>query len=89
VGRCGFCAGGRACHSLGGSQRPRSARMTEQGIGEHSIEEPEEDVAEQSQEVSPVAGEARLLPEQAPLEANEADVEEQARVVELDEDEYH
>ena len=55
---------------------------------EHSIEEPEDDVAEQSQDVFPGAEEAPEFPEETPLEANEADVEEQTRVVDLDEDGY-
>jgi hypothetical protein len=55
---------------------------------EHSIEEPADDVAEQSQDVFPDAAETEGLPDEAPLEANEADVEEQARVVDLDDDEY-
>ncbi len=57
---------------------------------EHSIEEPEDDVAEQSQsqDVFPDAEETAEFPEETPLEANEADVEEQARVVDLGDDEY-
>lgn len=55
---------------------------------EHSIEEPEGDVAEQSQDVVPDADEIPEFPQDTPLEANEADVEEQSRVVDLDEDDY-
>jgi hypothetical protein len=55
---------------------------------EHSIEEPEDDVAEQSQEVFPDAEEAQDLPQEPPLEADEADAAEQSRVVEIDDDEH-
>ena len=55
---------------------------------EHSIEEPADDVAEQSQDAFTDPEETAEFPEQTPLEANEADVEEQARVVDLDEDDY-
>jgi hypothetical protein len=54
---------------------------------EHSIEEPPDDVAEQSQGVLPDDEDAEDLPE-PPLEANEADAAEQYRVVDIDDEDY-
>jgi hypothetical protein len=59
--------------------------MTDSGL-----DEPEPDVLEQGQEVIPAADESAdvELPEQLPFEADEADVAEQAREIELGEDDY-
>lgn len=59
--------------------------MTDSGL-----DEPEPDVVEQGQEAVPGADEAAdvELPEQLPFEADEADVAEQAREVDLGEDDY-
>lgn len=54
---------------------------------EHSIEEPEDDVAEQEQEVFS-DDETDEPPGEPPLEADEADAAEQARVVRVDDDDY-
>jgi hypothetical protein len=54
---------------------------------EHSIEEPEDDVAEQEQEVFPDDETDEPLGE-PPLEADEADAAEQARIVHVDDDDY-
>jgi len=56
--------------------------------GDH--EEPITDIVEQSQLVVPDVEESGQpeLPEQVPLEADVADTAEQAREVELDEDDY-
>jgi hypothetical protein len=50
-----------------------------------SVEEPEDDVAEQRRSV---AGEDQGEGGERPDDVNEADAAEQARAVELDEDEY-
>jgi hypothetical protein len=55
---------------------------------DRSIEEPADDVAEQSQDVLPDAEETEEPPDEIPLEVDEADAAEQSRVVNLDEDEY-
>ena len=55
---------------------------------EHSIEEPEGDVAEQEQEVFPDDEETEEPLEEPPLEADEADAAEQARIVHVDDDDY-
>lgn len=59
--------------------------MTDRGL-----DEPVPDVVEQSQEAVPGADEEDQpeLPEEMPLEANEADAAEQAREIGLDEDDY-
>ncbi len=59
--------------------------MTDSGL-----DEPEPDVVEQGQEAVPGAGEPPdpELPDELPFEADEADVAEQAREVELGEEDY-
>jgi len=59
--------------------------MTDRGL-----DEPVPDVVEQSQEVVPAADEAdeAELLQVIPLEANPADAAEQAREIELGEDDY-
>jgi hypothetical protein len=59
--------------------------MTDSGL-----DEPEPDVLEQGQEAIPGADELAdvTLPDELPFEADEADVAEQAREVELGEDDY-
>lgn len=59
--------------------------MTDSGL-----DEPEPDVVEQGQEAIPGADEPAdvALPDEFPFEADEADVAEQAREVELGEDDY-
>ncbi len=59
--------------------------MTDSGL-----DEPVPDVVEQSQEAVPDADESDQTerPDQLPLEADEADAAEQARVVELGEEDY-
>lgn len=52
---------------------------------ELDLEAPEADAAEQRAPLTPPEGEA---PRPAPLDADPADVAEQERVVELDEDDY-
>ena len=54
------------------------------------LDEPEPDVAEQHQEAVPGTDEEdeAELPERVPLEADPADAAEQAREVELGEDDY-
>jgi hypothetical protein len=54
------------------------------------LDEPEPDVAEQHQEAVPGADESDQieLPDRVPLEADPADAAEQARVVELGEEDY-
>ena len=53
-------------------------------------EEPIADVVEQNQPAAPVADESddSGMPDKIPLEVNAADAAEQAREVELDEDDY-
>lgn len=57
--------------------------MTDTGM---DMEEPEEDVAEQRRRVLDDAD--QQPPDEVPLDVDEADAAEQARAVELDEDEY-
>jgi hypothetical protein len=59
--------------------------MTDRGL-----DEPEPDAAEQHQEAVPVADDSdeTELPDRVPLEADAADAAEQARVVELGEEDY-
>jgi hypothetical protein len=59
--------------------------MTDRGL-----DEPVPDVVEQSQEAVPGADDSDQteLPSQLPLEADEADAAEQAREVELGEEDY-
>ena len=53
------------------------------------LDEPVPDVVEQSQEAVPGTDEAdEVEPTEVPLEADPADVAEQARAVELGEDDY-
>ena len=54
------------------------------------LDEPEADVAEQNQEAVPEPDESEEAegPEERPLEADEADAAEQARQLELGEDDY-
>lgn len=54
------------------------------------LDEPDADVAEQHQEAVPGGdkGDKAELPERVPLEADPADAAEQAREVELGEDDY-
>ena len=56
-------------------------------MSDRSLEEPEDDVAEQSRGLRDDAQE-RDDWEEPPLDANEADAAEQERTVDLDEDEY-
>jgi hypothetical protein len=55
---------------------------------DRSIEEPEDDVFEQSRGVLDDSDELVGLGDEPPLDVNEADAAEQERTVELDEDEY-
>jgi hypothetical protein len=56
---------------------------------ERELDEPVPDVIEQHQEVVPDEDEAdETEPDELPLEADEADVAEQAREVRLGDDEY-
>jgi hypothetical protein len=57
---------------------------------DRSMEEPEDDVAEQSRSLLADADsdEPAGLEDEPPLDVNEADAAEQERAVELDEDEY-
>ena len=55
---------------------------------EHSIEEPPDDVAEQSQQAFPGEDDADSGPGERPLEADEADAAEQSRVVDIDDEGY-
>ncbi|HYS31124.1 MAG TPA: hypothetical protein VEM58_02585 [Streptosporangiaceae bacterium] len=57
---------------------------------DRDFDEPVPDVVEQSQEAVPDAAESDQteLPDHLPLEADEADATEQARVVELGEEDY-
>ena len=59
--------------------------MTDRGL-----DDPVPDIVEQSQEAVPDDDEDddELLPDEVPLEANPADAAEQAREVELGEDDY-
>jgi len=59
--------------------------MTDRGL-----DEPEPDAAEQHQEAVPGTDDSdeAELPDSVPLEADAADAAEQARVVELGEDDY-
>ncbi|MHB1593761.1 MAG: hypothetical protein ACYCO9_02805 [Streptosporangiaceae bacterium] len=64
--------------------------MTKDGRGESPAEAAEADAVEQEQEAVPGAASRpdSELPEQVPLEADEADTAEQTREVDLDEDDY-
>jgi hypothetical protein len=53
-----------------------------------SIEEPEDDAAEQRRDVVDDADAATGSPRETPPDVNEADAAEQSRAVELDEEEY-
>jgi hypothetical protein len=55
---------------------------------DRSIEEPEDDVAEQQQEALPDDEDSEEFRAEPPLEADEADAAEQSRTVSIDEDEY-
>jgi hypothetical protein len=57
---------------------------------DRGLDEPEPDAAEQHQEAVPGADDPgpAELPERVPLEADAADAAEQARVVELGDDDY-
>lgn len=55
---------------------------------DRSLEEPEEDVAEQSRDLRDESDEPAGREEEPPLDANEADAAEQERTVDLDDDEY-
>jgi hypothetical protein len=59
-------------------------------MSKSSYEQPVADVIEQNQPAAPGADDARepQLPDRLPLEADAADAAEQAREVELDEDDY-
>ncbi|HET9898277.1 MAG TPA: hypothetical protein VFQ44_25395 [Streptosporangiaceae bacterium] len=59
-------------------------------MSENDHEEPQADVIEQHQQAAPDNDEAEQDQEQTrlPLEADAADAADQARVVELDEEEY-
>ena len=71
----------------------RTGRSMEVGMTDRGLDEPVPDVVEQSQEVVPAAddadeaGAAELL-QVIPFEADPADAAEQAREVELGEDDY-
>ena len=55
---------------------------------EHSIEDPPDDVAEQSKQAFPGDEDADARPDEPPLEADEADTAEQSRVVDIDDESY-
>ncbi|WP_189933767.1 hypothetical protein [Streptomyces sulfonofaciens] len=55
-------------------------------LGEVSLEAPEADAAEQLADLTP--SEEFVPPERIPNDADEADLAEQARIVDLDEDDY-
>lgn len=55
---------------------------------ERDIEEPPDDVAEQSRSVLDGEDETEEPEREVPLDANEADAAEQSQAVELDDDEY-
>lgn len=59
-------------------------------MSDRDYEEPLADVVEQSQPAGPTADESDepRIPDKIPLEADAADAAEQAREVELDEDDY-
>jgi hypothetical protein len=56
-------------------------------VSEESLEVPEADALEQEADVIEGAEEPKVEPEDPPLEADPADVAEQAREVDLDDDE--
>jgi hypothetical protein len=77
-------------HGFHGTGPIRTRRSKEVGMTDRGLDEPVPDVVEQSQEVVPAADdadEAELL-QVIPLEADPADAAEQAREVELGEDDY-
>jgi hypothetical protein len=77
-------------HGFHGTGPVRTRRSKEVGMTDRGLDEPVPDVVEQSQEVVPAADdadEAELL-QVIPLEADPADAAEQAREVELGEDDY-
>jgi hypothetical protein len=59
-------------------------------LSNEELEAPDADAAEQSQDAIPAAGDDDELDEltELPLEANQADSAEQARELNLDDDEY-
>jgi hypothetical protein len=59
-------------------------------VSDKGLEAPDADLAEQEIEAIPEDADADQpgLPEEVPLEANEADAAEQARPVSLDDDDY-
>jgi len=59
-------------------------------VTDRGLDDPVPDIVEQSQEAVPDDDEDddELLPDEVPLEANPADAAEQAREVELGEDDY-
>ena len=59
-------------------------------MSDKGLEAPDADVAEQKLDAVPEDEDTNepALPEELPLEANEADAAEQAREVHLDDDEY-
>jgi hypothetical protein len=71
--------------SVANDQTSKGVGMTDRGL-----DEPVPDAVEQSQEAVPGADDSDQteLPDQLPLEANEADAAEQAREVELGEEDY-
>ncbi|HLX51300.1 MAG TPA: hypothetical protein VKS82_23495 [Streptosporangiaceae bacterium] len=57
--------------------------MTDRGL-----EKPEDDVAEQDRTVTGDAENTTRPERELPMDVNEADADEQSRVIEMDEDEY-
>jgi hypothetical protein len=77
-------------HGFQGAGSIRTGHSKEVGMTDRGLDEPVPDVVEQSQEVVPAADEAdeAELLQVIPLEADPADAAEQAREVELGEDDY-
>jgi len=68
---------------------PNTRLPEEVGMTDRGLDEPVADVVEQSQEAVPGTEEADEVEQQeVPLEADPADVAEQARTIELGEDDY-
>ena len=57
-------------------------------MADRGLDDPVPDVLEQSQDAVPDGEDEEELPEELPLEADEADAAEQSREVDLDDDDY-